>query len=78
MITLIYSWWILFVRLAEPGNHMEALTSRPQLLSGVGKIAFRTNHKALTIYQNHANQYEMTAIHIRVLQFSEFSTMCRN
>ncbi len=27
MIALIYNWWILFVRLANPGNHLEVITS---------------------------------------------------
>lgn len=29
IIALIYNWWTLFVRLANPGNHWEAITSRP-------------------------------------------------
>jgi hypothetical protein len=40
-IALIYNWWSLFVRLAEPGKHLEAITSRPLLLAA---IAERTRH----------------------------------
>jgi hypothetical protein len=29
----LYNWWSLFVRLAEPDRHLEAVTSRPLLLS---------------------------------------------
>jgi hypothetical protein len=30
---LVYNWWSLFTRLADPEHHREALTSRPLLLS---------------------------------------------
>ena len=36
-IALIYNWWSLFVRLAIPEKHAEAITSRPLLLNAVGK-----------------------------------------
>ncbi len=38
MIALIYNWWNLFVRLALPDKHHEAITSRPLLLSSVGRL----------------------------------------
>ena len=41
MIALVYNWWNIFVRLAEPDKHLEAITSRPLLLAG---IAERTRH----------------------------------
>ena len=44
-IALIYNWWSLFVRLAEPGKHLEAITSRPLLLNA---IAGRTRHARQT------------------------------
>ena len=41
MVALVYNWWSIFVRLAEPDKHLEAITSRPLLLAG---IAERTRH----------------------------------
>ena len=41
MVALVYNWWNIFVRLAEPDKHLEAITSRPLLLAG---IAERTTH----------------------------------
>jgi hypothetical protein len=36
-VALVYNWWSLFVRLADPEHHRETITSRPLLLSaGVG------------------------------------------
>ncbi len=39
IIALVYNWWSLFVRLANPNKHYEAITSRPLLLSRVGRLA---------------------------------------
>jgi len=44
-IALIYNWWNLFVRLAEPNRHLEAITARPLLLTA---IAERTRHARQT------------------------------
>ena len=44
MIALIYNWWSLFVRLAEPDKHYEAIVSRPLLLHGVGHGKFVLPH----------------------------------
>ena len=41
MVALVYNWWNIFVRLAEPDKHLEAITSRPLLLAGVAE---RTRH----------------------------------
>jgi hypothetical protein len=37
MVALVYNWWSLFVRLANPNKHHEAITSRPLLLHAVAK-----------------------------------------
>jgi hypothetical protein len=42
---LFYDWWNIFVRLAEPNLHREAITSRPLFLSA---IATRTRHARQT------------------------------
>ena len=34
-VALIYNWWSLFVRLANPEARLEAMTSRPWLMSSV-------------------------------------------
>ena len=45
LIALIYNWWSLFVRLADPDHHREAITSRPLLLHGIGR---QTHHAGQT------------------------------
>ena len=44
LVALFYNWWNIFVRLAEPDFHREAITSRPLFLSA---IATRTRHARL-------------------------------
>ena len=46
MVALVYNWWNIFVRLAEPDKHLEAITSRPLLLAS---IAERTRHGRQTM-----------------------------
>ncbi len=48
LIALTYNWWSLFVRLADPDRHREAITSRRLLLHG---IARRTQHAGQTQLQ---------------------------
>ena len=50
---LIYNWWSLFVRLAEPDKHTEALTSRPLLLQAIGKQTRHGGQTTLTISSTH-------------------------
>jgi hypothetical protein len=33
----VFNWWNLFVRLADPDHHREAITSRPLLLQAIGR-----------------------------------------
>jgi hypothetical protein len=37
-VALVYNWWSLFVRCAEPERPREAVTSRPLLLCAVGRL----------------------------------------
>ena len=45
LLALVYNWWNIFVRLADPDRHREAITSRPLFLSA---IATRTRHARQT------------------------------
>lgn len=54
IIALIYNWWTLFVRLGNPGNHLEAITSRPLLLSSVGRLVQSGRQKKMIVTSRHA------------------------
>ncbi len=49
MVALIYNWWNLFVRLAIPDKHHEAITSRPLLLSSVGRLTQSGRQRSMVI-----------------------------
>jgi hypothetical protein len=53
-IALIYNWWSMFVRLAIPGRHAEAITSRPLLLTAVGTQTRHQGQTTLTLTSAHA------------------------
>jgi hypothetical protein len=44
-VALVANWWNLFARLADPDCHREAITSRPLLLTAIGR---RTQHAERT------------------------------
>ena len=52
----IYNWSNLFVRLANPHKHHEAITSRPLLLHGVATKTQHGGQTTLTITSQHAKQ----------------------
>jgi hypothetical protein len=53
-IALVYNWWNLFVRLAEPGKHLEAITSRPLLLSAIAERSRHARQTTLRVASSHA------------------------
>jgi hypothetical protein len=69
MIALVYNWWSLFVRLAEPDKHFEAIVSRPLLLHGVGKQTSHAGQKTLTITSTHGRAAYVRKAYQRVSDF---------
>lgn len=53
-IALVYNWWSIFVRLAQPNTHLEAVTSRPLLLNTVGRLVVTGRRKIVRLTSNHA------------------------
>jgi hypothetical protein len=53
-IALTYNWWNLFVRLAEPDRHLEAVTSRPLLLSAIAETTRHARQITLRVSSSHA------------------------
>lgn len=53
-VALAYNWWSLFVRLAHPQARLEAITSRPLLLSGIGRLTTHAGKAHLSITPMHA------------------------
>ena len=61
----------IFARLAEPKKHIEAITSRPLLLSSVGKLTESSRQKTLTITHSHGRARKVQIAYQRVLHFFE-------
>ena len=62
MVALVYNWWSLFVRLAQPHKHFEAISSRPLLLHGVATQTRHAGQTRLTITSTHAKQSAIQAV----------------
>ena len=54
-VALIYNWWSLFVRLANPQARREAITSRPWLMSAIGRKTEHAGQTTLTLTGVHAH-----------------------
>ena len=54
IVALVYNWWSLFVRLADPDRHREVITSRPLLLHAVAKQSRHAGQTRITISPTHA------------------------
>jgi len=69
MVALVYNWWNLFVRLAQPHKHFEAITSRPLLLHGVATQTRHGGQTRLTITSTHAKRSAIQAVLTNVAGF---------
>jgi hypothetical protein len=54
LVALFYNWWSIFVRLAEPDRHLEAITSRPLLLHAIAARVRHARQTTITIASSHA------------------------
>ena len=53
-VALIYNWWSWSIRLAHPKTRLEAITSRPMLLSGVARLTHHAGQSRLLLTLSHA------------------------
>ena len=59
MVALVYNWWNLFVRCAQPERAREAITSRPLLLHAVGRVVQSGRQTVLRRTSHHAEAPEV-------------------
>lgn len=53
-VALVYNWWSLYVRLANPEQRREAITSRPWLMTSVGRRTEHAGQTTITLTGMHA------------------------
>ncbi len=68
-VGLIYNWWNLFVRLADPQKHLEAITSRPLLLHAVGKQTTHAGQTFIKITSTHGKTPKVKMLLNRIVLF---------
>ncbi len=68
-VALIYNWWNLFVRLAIPEKHHEAISSRPLLLSSVARLTESGRQRRMVITSTHAQKTLIDRAYTRIHNF---------
>jgi hypothetical protein len=68
-VALIYNWWSLFVRLADPDQHREAITSRPLLLQAIARKTQHAGRTTLSVSSTHGEQHRARRAYLRIAQF---------
>jgi len=68
-VALIYNWWSLFVRLADPDHRREAITSRPLLLQAIARQTRHAGQVTLTISSAHGEQHKARRAYVRIAGF---------
>jgi hypothetical protein len=73
IVALIFNWWNLFVRLADPDHHREAITSRPLLLQAIGRQTNHAGRATVTISSMHGERGRARRALTRIAAF--FATL---
>jgi hypothetical protein len=66
VVALIYNWWSLFVRLAIPERHAEAITSRPLLLHAIARLTRHAGQSLLSVTSTHGKMEKIKRMLERV------------
>ena len=53
IVALVCNWWNLFVRLADPDHHREAMNSLPLLLQAIGRQTQHAGKTTITVTSPH-------------------------
>ncbi|MBV8093702.1 MAG: hypothetical protein JO110_10785, partial [Acetobacteraceae bacterium] len=68
-VALIYNWWSLFVRLADPEHYREAITSRPLLLQAIARQTRHAGQTKLTVSSTHGERHQVRRAYLRIARF---------
>lgn len=66
---LIYNWWSLFMRLADPEQHTEAITSRPLMLYAIAKQTRHAGQTKLKVSHAHSEAGKVEECYRRISAF---------
>jgi hypothetical protein len=68
-VALVFNWWNLFMRLADPNHHREAITSRPLLLQAIGRQTSHAGRTTITITSSHGEHHRAKRALTRIAAF---------
>ena len=68
-VALIFNWWSLFVRLADPDHRPEAITSRPLLMQAIARQTQHAGQVTLTISSTHGEHHKARRAYLRIAGF---------
>ena len=69
LIALVYNWWNIFCRLADPEKHMEARTSRPMLQNVIGRLANHGGKRLIHLTAVGAQAAKTRAVYDKISAF---------
>jgi len=69
IVALAANWWNLFVRLADPEHHREAITTRPLLLEAIARQTTHAGRTTLTITSTHGQRHRARRALTRIAAF---------
>ena len=69
---LVYNWWTIFTRLANPDSHLEAITSRPLLLNAIAKQTTHAGQTKVTITSTHCKSEKISLILSKISTFFKY------
>jgi hypothetical protein len=68
-VALVFNWWNLFARLADPEHHREAITSRPLLLQAIARQTSHAGRTTLTVTSTHGDHRRARQALTRIAAF---------
>jgi hypothetical protein len=66
LAALAYNWWTLYHRLLQPGQHHEAISTRPRLLIGAARQTEHAGQRRLDVRLSHAEAPQLQILIERV------------
>jgi hypothetical protein len=62
LAVLVYNWWTLYHRLLQPGQHHEAVSTRPRLLIGAARQTEHAGQRRLDVRLSHAEAPKLQTV----------------
>jgi hypothetical protein len=70
-VALVFNWWTLFARLADPEHHREAITTRPLLLTAIGRQTSHAGRTTIHVSSSHGKHAKARLALTRIGVFLE-------